>query len=107
MKCIASLLFVCVMVLFGYVFTFNDFKDFCLILYLFVTFVICNVIPFKKEKPIQWIDYLINLVTIVIYEVTFFKQWNIIHFSYLYLISFIALEMYLNSLRFKHLLTES
>ena len=107
MKYLFSLLFVAIMLLFGYIFTFNELNDFYILFYLLILLFICKVIPLKKEKPLQFIDYLLCLMMIVIYEITYKHTFRIITISYLYLISFIGLEMYLNSLRFKHLLHEN
>ena len=105
MKYLASIIFLIMMLFIGYIFTFNQLLDYYLVIYLIITLLLCNMIPLKKEKSIQIIDYLICFIMTILYELMIHENFSSIRFCYLYLISFVSLQMYLNHLRFRHLLS--
>lgn len=105
MKYIASIVFLIINLSIGYLFTFNQLIDYILVIFLLITLLVSNYLPLKKEKPIQIIDYLVCFMMMLIYEITITDSFSSIRFCYLYLISFASLQMYLNHLRFRHLLS--
>lgn len=99
-----ALLLALILLVNGYIFTFNTSYDFYLLIILGIYLIIIDKLKWKQSKSLMLIDYLLSLSCLISYYLLFKKEFILSNFLYLYLICFICNALIVNRRRFMYLL---